>query len=191
MKVVNDREVSCVCQAHFFRGTKFSLFSQENKDIYYLLKNSIVGGPSIVFNRYHEKNKTRLRDRKNGKVCKKVIGFDANALYLWALSLLMPTGDPTQKIYENGTTPNELTQILSDIKNDKLFGFIELDIHTPEHLKTKFSEFTPIFKNTIIREQDIGDHMQNHYKENDKKSPKRDLSAPSFYSRGGLCKVCC
>ena len=149
--------------------TKFSLFSQENKDIYYLLKNSIVGGPSIVFNRYHEKNKTKLRDRKHGKVCKKVIGFDANALYLWALGLLMPTGDPTQKIYENGTTPNELTQILSDIKNDKLFGFIELDIHTPEHLKTKFSEFTPIFKNTIIREQDIGDHMQNHYKENDKK----------------------
>ena len=53
-------------------NTFFSLFREQDKDLYYNLKNNIVGGPSIVFNRYHEKKKTFIR---NGtKPCKKVWG---------------------------------------------------------------------------------------------------------------------
>ncbi len=48
----------------------FYLFDKEDKvtkedrkrnNLFYLLKESIVGGPSIVFNRYHEANKTYIR----------------------------------------------------------------------------------------------------------------------------------
>jgi hypothetical protein len=36
------------------------------------------------------------------------------------------------------------------ILNNKVFGFVQEDIETPEDLKEKFSEKTPIFKNTEI-----------------------------------------
>ena len=40
------------------------------------------------------------------------------------------------------------------------FGFVKCDIHDSEHLIEHFSEFPPIFKNTEIRMDDIGEHMQ-------------------------------
>ena len=35
-------------------AAEFHLFNEKNKDIYQLFKQSIVGGPNIIFNRYHE-----------------------------------------------------------------------------------------------------------------------------------------
>jgi hypothetical protein len=52
---------------------KFSLFKEEDKELFYLLKKNIVGGPSIIFHRYHEANKTHIR---GGKLCKNVVGYD-------------------------------------------------------------------------------------------------------------------
>ena len=76
---------------YLFQNTdaKFALFDDVNSDLYHTFKNNIVGGPSIIFNRYHEKNVTKIRD---GKVCQNVVGYDANALYLWAMMQDMPTG---------------------------------------------------------------------------------------------------
>ncbi|CAB4020669.1 Hypothetical predicted protein, partial [Paramuricea clavata] len=42
-------------------GTYFSLFSEKDKDMYYSMKDNNVGGPSIIFNRYHEKGKSFIR----------------------------------------------------------------------------------------------------------------------------------
>ncbi len=85
---------------YLMKGTEseFYLFDEEDKvtkedrkrnNLFYLLKDSIVGGPSIIFHRYHEANKTKIRD--GDKFCKKIIGYDANALYLWAIAQEMPT----------------------------------------------------------------------------------------------------
>lgn len=52
-------------------------------------QSNVVGGPSIVFTRYHGPD-TQLRG--DGKPCKKVFGYDANSLYLWCLGQNMPTG---------------------------------------------------------------------------------------------------
>ncbi len=60
------------------------------KQLIYLSKDSIVRGPSIIFNKYHEANKTRIRN--GDKFCKTIIGYDANELYLWAIAQEMPTG---------------------------------------------------------------------------------------------------
>ena len=35
----------------------FHLFNPKNKDIYRLFKENTVGGPSIIFNRYHKSSK--------------------------------------------------------------------------------------------------------------------------------------
>ena len=84
--------------------TYFSLFTEQDKDLYYTMKDNNVGGPSIIFNRYHEKDKTFIRNaemiRKNiePKPCKKVVGHDANALYLWAIIQDMPTEQYTRRL---------------------------------------------------------------------------------------------
>ena len=59
--------------------------NEKNKELYQLFKNNSVGGPNIVFHRYHERDVTtnRPRDYEEPKACKKIIGYDANALYLW------------------------------------------------------------------------------------------------------------
>ena len=62
----------------------FTLPNEKNKDLYQLYTNSIVGGPIIVFHRSHERDVTTIRptDYEEPKTCKKIIGYDANALYL-------------------------------------------------------------------------------------------------------------
>ncbi|KAG6623735.1 putative chromodomain protein [Phytophthora cinnamomi] len=127
---------------------------REEKGIYAKMKANIAGGPYIIFNRYAKRNETTIR---GGKVCKKIIGYDANALYLWALGNEMPCGRlTTVEAYEG---------IIEDIKADKIFGFLECDIHTPEILKQYFGEMIPIFKNVLIdctNESVIGKHMFHH-----------------------------
>ena len=65
----------------------FTVFNLTNKDLYHLVKGSIVGRSAITFHRYHEKNVTKIR---NGGTCQSIVGYDANALYLWALMQDMP-----------------------------------------------------------------------------------------------------
>lgn len=67
----------------------FSLINEKHKDLHTLLRSQIVGGPSLVFRRYHEVGITKIR---NGlKTVKSCTGYDANSLYLWALAQNMPT----------------------------------------------------------------------------------------------------
>ena len=56
-------------------------------------------------------------------------------------------------------------RILSEVRNERLFGWVEVDIRVPEHLKEKFSEMCPIFKNTEISRADIGDFMRSYAEE--------------------------
>ncbi len=147
----------------------FSIDEQQS-DIYQTMKDNIVGGPSIIFKRYaratsNNKPGTEIRGielkdtaQRLGMAihimhCNKIIGYDANALYLWALSQDMPCGRLERiEVYDG---------IIDDIQQDKIFGFLECDIHVPEHLKENFSEMAPIFKNVLIEptEEVIGKHM--------------------------------
>ena len=47
----------------------------------------------IIFNPYHEAGKTFIRNDPN-KTCQKIIGYDTNALYLWAIGQDFPAGYP-------------------------------------------------------------------------------------------------
>ena len=64
-------------------------FNRTNSDLHQLVKNNIVGGPAIIFHRYHEKDITKIRGEET---CRSIVGYDANALYMWALMQDMPTG---------------------------------------------------------------------------------------------------
>ena len=65
-----------------------------------------------------------------------------------------------------------------------IFGLIECDLEVPERLKDFFAEMPPIFKNTNISREDIGEHMQRYAeREGMMKTPRRSLIGSMFASR--------
>jgi hypothetical protein len=89
----------------------------------------------------------------------------------------MPTGK------HNHINNYDLQQLEQDILNDKLFGFVQLDIETPDHLKEFFSEMTPIFKNAKIKFNDIGKYMQNYHTQNNIKFMEGNKLIGSYFGK--------
>ena len=85
-------------------NTFFTVFNQTNSDLHLLVKDNIVGGPAIIFHRYHEKDITKIRGEET---CRSIVGYDANALYLWALMQDMPTGWYTCRREERQFRPQQ------------------------------------------------------------------------------------
>jgi type III secretion system FlhB-like substrate exporter len=62
-----------------------------------------------------------------------------------------------------------IKDLINDVLNEKLFGFVEVDIKVPDELYDKFSEMSPVFKNITIDATDeniIGEHMFDYCKQN-------------------------
>ena len=68
---------------------------------------------------------------------------------------------PTEDVYRMSER-----DILEHIKNGKMFGAVEVDISVPAGLKSRFEEMPPVFKNTTISQNDIGDYMQGYLDHN-------------------------
>ena len=81
-------------------NVEIHLFNQKQQDIYQLFKDNIVGGPSIIYHRNQQAQKSFIRNNPN-KPCKSIVGYDANALYLHALSMDLPTQIPLIRREEN------------------------------------------------------------------------------------------
>ena len=72
-------------------------------------------------------------------------------------------------------------QILEAIQEGSLFGLVECDIKVPEHMKDYFSEMTPIFKNTKVCLDDIGEAMKKYSEQNKLMSQPRRTLIGSYY----------
>ena len=82
----------------------FTVFNQTNSDLHLLVKDNIVGGPAIIFHRYHEKDITKIRGEET---CRSIVRYDANALYMWALMQDMPTRWYVRRREENQFRPQK------------------------------------------------------------------------------------
>jgi hypothetical protein len=72
-------------------------------------------------------------------------------------------------------------ELLNEIESGNIFGVVECDIRVPDHKKEKFAEMCPIFKNTDIPFDAIGEHMQNFVRENKlSEKPRRGLIGSMF-----------
>lgn len=87
------------------KGLHLSTFHTET--LYKLFRANMVGGPAIIFKRYAEAEKTNIRNNPD-KPVKKIIGYDANGLYLWALCQPMPVGLYTHWQYPDQDSNNDL-----------------------------------------------------------------------------------
>ena len=53
-------------------------------------------------------------------------------------------------------------QRLQEIKKGKFFPYVQCDIEVPENLRSKFVNFPPIIKDTLVSRSDIGDLIKNY-----------------------------
>ena len=148
-------------------------------EAYEMLTTGMIGGPSIVFCRYAETGVSQIRShrysdseagakalrpeqsselRAGAKTCRAVIGLDANSLYFFCSGQEMPCGK--EKVFQ--ANPEEKDKLIQNVLNDKLFGFFQVDIEVPEQLLDKFSEFSPLFILSEVREDQIPQHMQDY-----------------------------
>ena len=132
------------------------------KEAYDMLKNAMAGGPSIESKRHHEVGVTPIRPHRftKTKTCKRIIGYDANALYPSTMIREMPCGKEKVVRYER---PKEAAATLvSRLKDGKWFGFAEVDIEIPKRLWMKFEEMPPFFFTKQIPYESVPKHMKDY-----------------------------
>lgn len=56
--------------------------------------------------------------------------------------------------------------IIKSLLSGEFFGFIECDISVPTHLRERFSEMCPIFKNVEVGRESLSEHMRTYAEEN-------------------------
>ena len=140
------------------------LFAPE-RVAYNMLKDAVFGGPSLVFTRKHEAGKTKMRSHKyeDTRLCQRVLGYDANALYPSTMLQEMPCAKEKIVVYPY---PSEaVAEFENWLKTKQQFGFAEVDISVPKELWGKFEEFSPLFQNSTIPNQAIPEHMKTYLRQ--------------------------
>ena len=73
--------------------------------------------------------------------------------------------------------------IIEKVKRGEFFGFVQCDIYVPDHLQPYFSDLPPIFKNTNVSRDDIGEHMNKYCIENKLLAQPRRTLISSFFGK--------
>ena len=142
-------------------------------ETYNLLKTGMVGGPAQVFTRYHEKDVTYIRSHiEREKKCKNIIGYDANALYLYCSGDVMPCGKDKLTVIEKPYDKTQIQTFERNVLEDKFFGFAQVDIEVPHNLTDKFSEMPPLFVVDEIPDNRIPEKMKLYKKLTGRKTIK-------------------
>ena len=137
------------------------------KEAYEMLKEAVVGGPSLVFTRYHEVGITKIRPHQTPepRICKKILGYDANALYLSTMLREMPCGKERVVHYEDEDQTEAVPVLTSRLKEGSWFGFAEVDIEIPKPLHPKFEEMCPFFNNKVVPVEAVPEHMLKYLRD--------------------------
>ena len=78
-------------------------------------------------------------------------------------------------------------QLLQKIIDGRLFGYVQCDIEVPEQLRDNFSNFPPIFKDTVVSRDDIGNLMKKYAeKEGIMPQPRRMLISSFILTNGTI-----
>ena len=140
-----------------------------NKEAYAMLKAAVVGGPSLVFTRKHVAGETRIRSHQYeaAKVCRRILGYDANSLYPSTMMKEMPCGPGFVKSYDN---PEAYARVFPQfLWTEEWFGFAEVDIEVPEELWPEFEEFPPLFINRGVPDSAVPQHMHDYLQQSGRK----------------------
>ena len=81
--------------------------------------------------------------------------------------------------------PLSFENLLSCIRKEELFAYVQCDLRVPENLREKFESFPPFFKNTFVSRSDIGDFTGKHAEENKLMTLPRRRLISSFHLING------
>ena len=140
-----------------------------NKEAYAMLKAAVVGGPSLVFTRRHVAGETRIRSHQyeDARLCRRILGYDANSLYPSTMMKEMPCGPGYVKSYDN---PEAYARVFPQfLWMEEWFGFAEVDIEVPEELWPEFEEFPPLFINRGVPDSAVPQHMHDYLQQSGRK----------------------
>ena len=142
-----------------------------SKEAYDMLKEAVVGGPSLVFTRYHEVGKTRIRSHQIAvpKLCQNILGYDANALYLSTMLREMPCGKERVVHYTGEYQTDGAPVLTHRLKEKSWFGYAEVDIEIQNHLHQKFEEMCPFFHNKTVPAKAVTEHMLKYLRDTGRK----------------------
>ena len=84
-----------ICR-HKSTDVKICAFMEAEKDLIEEIRETVVGGPSIVFTRKAVVDKNFIR--KSTNICKSFVSNDASQLYFYSMCQTMPTGLYTRRI---------------------------------------------------------------------------------------------
>ena len=136
------------------------------KEAYDMLKGAVVGGPSLVFMRYHEVGVTTIRSHHTAelRLCQRILGYDANALYPSTMLREIPCGKE-RVVHHSDEYQAEATPVLTRrLKDRTWFGFAEADIEIPEPPRPKFEEMCPFFYNKKVPIEPVPQQMLDYLK---------------------------
>ena len=121
----------------------------------------MVGGPSVVFCQHHKSGKSQIYSHQYTDVisCARVIGIDANSLYLYCSGQEMPCG---KEVYVEVDRPDDTEELCSQVMKGILFGFLQVNIHVPDELIDTFIEFCLLFVINSIPDESIPTSMHEY-----------------------------
>ena len=134
------------------------------REAYKMLKRAVVGGPSPVFTRRHEAGVTRIRSPQFEKprLCKKILGFNATALYLSTMLREMSCRKERVKYYTDDRQEEAAKVLIGRLKAGEWFSFAEVDMEIPKRLWPKFEEMYPFFYNERVPAEAVPEHMKEY-----------------------------
>ena len=80
----------------------------------------------------------------------------------------------------------DMEAVLRAIREDRVFGLAQVDLHTPEALKARFRDLPPVFKSATVSLEDAGPHMQAFCRDHDLECPPRVSLISSYFARQAL-----
>ena len=110
--------------------------------------------------------------REKSKLTKSIIGYDANALYLYCSGDVMPYGKDTLVVNEKLFDQKRIAKFSKDVLKGKVLVFAQVDIDVPDELYNKFSEMAPVFVVQEIPDCDIPEEMKIYKEKTGRKTVK-------------------
>ena len=87
----------------------------------------------------------------------KIVGFNANSLYLYCFGQEMPC---SKEEYVEVDQPYDMEELRNQVMKGMLFGFLQVDIYVLNELIDKFSRFCPLFVVDSIPDELISSHVR-------------------------------
>ena len=118
-----------------FTNVKLELLT--DIEMYIFLEAGVRGGIAVVSNRYSMANNVHTVNFDLGKPNKHILAIDANGLYGWSQTRMLPTGN------FRWLDQNEIENLqIDEISEDSDIGYIlEVDLYYPEYLHNDHSDY--------------------------------------------------